>query len=107
MFQLVNYDSCITSNVFLLVCISTNIQCVCTNAQFQQASEQCLLSKCTTADQATALALQQSQCRGRQYKDLPFCLVLTFIPNFVVTVTTNSTTSGHSSVVSSTSNASS
>ncbi|KIM78077.1 hypothetical protein PILCRDRAFT_602886 [Piloderma croceum F 1598] len=40
----------------------TNVTCVCTSTEFQEAAQKCLKANCSAADQATANALGQSQC---------------------------------------------
>ncbi|KAK7444770.1 hypothetical protein VKT23_015087 [Stygiomarasmius scandens] len=54
---------CVTTAATQNGCSSfTDIACVCSNTQFQQASLACLQANCTAADVAAATQLQQSQC---------------------------------------------
>ncbi|WWC58988.1 uncharacterized protein I303_101534 [Kwoniella dejecticola CBS 10117] len=43
----------------------TDVTCVCTNADFQNAATSCLTANCTTADQTAALSLQSALCAGQ------------------------------------------
>ncbi|PAV20151.1 ectomycorrhiza-regulated CFEM domain-containing [Pyrrhoderma noxium] len=55
--------TCVTQAASSAGCSSfQDLQCVCTNTDFQSAAQQCLQSSCTAADLNTALGLQQSQC---------------------------------------------
>ncbi|THU91811.1 hypothetical protein K435DRAFT_223018 [Dendrothele bispora CBS 962.96] len=54
---------CVTSAASSNGCSSfTDLSCVCSNTQFQQASLSCLQSKCTQDDVNNAMQLQQAQC---------------------------------------------
>ena len=41
---------------------SADLQCVCTNANFQAAARECLTANCTAAELTSALALQDQEC---------------------------------------------
>ncbi|KAF9801346.1 hypothetical protein IEO21_10144 [Rhodonia placenta] len=55
--------SCLQSAVSANTCSSvTDLACVCSSTAFQEAAAECLASKCTTAEQQAALALQSAEC---------------------------------------------
>jgi hypothetical protein len=44
------------------MCFCSADACVCSDTKFQEASRQCLQSKCSASDQAAALTLQKAVC---------------------------------------------
>lgn len=56
-------ETCLSSSLSNDTCTSsTNTTCVCSNTAYQTAVASCLVANCTTADVATAKALQQTEC---------------------------------------------
>ncbi|KAI9441923.1 hypothetical protein H4582DRAFT_2055718 [Lactarius indigo] len=54
---------CLTQSLSPSTCTSyTDLTCVCSNRAFQSAAAQCLNANCTTAEQQSALELQQAEC---------------------------------------------
>ncbi|KAH9055384.1 hypothetical protein EDB87DRAFT_1579909 [Lactarius vividus] len=56
----------------------TDLTCVCSNKAFQSAAATCLNTKCTTADQQAALALQKQNCGFRPSPPLLVLVTTTF-----------------------------
>src|ERR1700735_5552158 len=44
--------------------LSTDLQCLCTNSEFDQTSIQCIRANCTAAERTQAIQLQQDECTG-------------------------------------------
>ncbi|KAJ3487531.1 hypothetical protein NLI96_g3465 [Meripilus lineatus] len=55
--------SCVTQSLSAGGCTSfTDLSCVCTSTEFQQAAQACLQANCTAEETAAAVQLQQTQC---------------------------------------------
>ncbi|KAF8476225.1 hypothetical protein BDZ91DRAFT_711205 [Kalaharituber pfeilii] len=54
---------CVNQAASLAGCSSfTDIQCVCTNQEYQDTVQQCLRTYCTDKERKETLALQEQQC---------------------------------------------
>jgi len=55
--------ACINSSLSPEGCVSaTDLQCLCTNSEFDQTSIQCIRANCTAAERTQAIQLQQDEC---------------------------------------------
>lgn len=79
---------------------STDVSCVCTNTTFQKAAQSCLTSKCSSADQAAALQLQQSECANGNSKCPTFFHASMRLISLFFSVASSSKGSGSSSATS-------